>query len=74
MSNRKMFAGDKTIFVGHKKMLNIEQIAARLKDRRLSVVAEATGISYQTLLMIRDGHQKNPTLRIIQVLSRYLKK
>lgn len=55
-------------------LLTMAQIAARLKDRRLSVVAEATGISYQTLLMIRNGHQQNPTLRIIQTLSRYLTK
>ena len=53
-------------------MLSLDEIKARLSDRRLGVVADAIGISRQTLYTIMDGTNKNPTLRIIQGLSDYL--
>ena len=53
-------------------MLSLDEIRARLADRRLGLVADAIGVSRQTLYTIMDGTNKNPTLRIIQGLSDYL--
>lgn len=52
-------------------MLTLEQIRERLKDRRLTVVSEATEISHQTLWRIRD-EGGNPTQKTIEKLSNYL--
>jgi len=54
-------------------MMTIEQIKLALRDRRLSVVAKNTGISYGTLLAIRDNPDANPGIRILQVLDSYLR-
>jgi transcriptional regulator with XRE-family HTH domain len=54
-------------------MYSIEEIRSLLNDRKLSVVAENTGISYQTLLAIKNGTQTNPKLKTIQVLDSYLR-
>lgn len=55
-------------------MLTIDEIRDRLKDRKLSTVAEATGIHYNTLRSILRGDNKNPTLRVMSSLSEYLEK
>lgn len=52
-------------------MLTLEQIRERLKDRRLTVISEATEISHQTLWRIRD-EGGNPTQKTIKKLSKYL--
>ena len=54
------------------KMLKLEVIREMLKDRRPSLIAEATGISYPTVQSIRDGLNTNPTLRVLTALSDYL--
>jgi transcriptional regulator with XRE-family HTH domain len=41
--------------------LNIDQIREALKDRRLYVVAEKTGIAYSTLNRIMRGFSANST-------------
>jgi len=52
--------------------MTVEQIRQALADRRLSVVAEQTGISYGTLYNIREGKNDNPGAKIMQQLAAYL--
>lgn len=53
-------------------MLTLEQIKQQLQDRRLQMVADATGVHYNTLKTIRDEPSPNPTYRVIEQLSAYL--
>ena len=53
------------------KLLTIEQIKHKLHDRRLEVVALATGLHYNTLRYIRDTHQKNVKYETLEKLSIY---
>lgn len=53
-------------------MMTIEQIKKALADRRLIVVAKSTGISYGTLLTIRDNPETNPSLKTMLLLEKYL--
>lgn len=53
-------------------MLDLNQIVLLLKDRRLSVVAEATGLSVGTIAAIRDGKETNPKYGTLSLLSGYL--
>lgn len=53
-------------------MMEIEEIRRSLSDRRLDIVAEATGLSANTIGRIRDGKATNPTLKTLLVLSDYL--
>lgn len=52
-------------------MRDLETIAELLKDRRLSVIREATGISVSTLSNIRDRVGKNPLHSTMQKLEDY---
>lgn len=52
-------------------MKDLEEIRRKLKDRRLYMVAKATGVTYQTLLDIREGKTKNPTILTIEKLKGY---
>lgn len=54
-------------------MMSIEEIREALMDRRLIAVAEKTGVSYGTLLAIRDNPDANPGIRILQVLDSYFR-
>lgn len=53
-------------------MLTLEDIKRRLSDRRLSRVAEATGLHYNTVRNIAIGENKNPTYDVLKTLSDYL--
>ncbi len=53
-------------------MLSLEKIAEGLADRRLDVVAKATGVSRSTISRIRRGENVNPTIKVIKALSDYL--
>jgi len=53
-------------------MMTLEQIAEKLQDRRLDIVAQATGIHPNTLRAIRQGRQTNPTYSVLKALSDYL--
>ena len=55
-------------------MLEIEEIQRRLTDRRPSFVSLETGVSVGTIIAIRDGRQKNPTLSVMRRLSEYLER
>jgi hypothetical protein len=52
-------------------MLRLEEIVKKLKDRRLSTVAERTGMSYTTLWQIANGIQKSPKYKHVETLSDY---
>lgn len=53
--------------------MTIEQIKEALQDRKISVVAEKTGVHYTTIQRIRDGLVTNPSLSVYLALSEYLK-
>jgi hypothetical protein len=53
--------------------MTLNEIREALQDRRLSVIAERTGIHENTIRAIRDGKNTNPTLGVFSVLSDYLK-
>ena len=53
------------------QLLTIEQVKQKLQDRRLEVVALATGLHYNTLRYIRDTHQKNVKYENLEKLSIY---
>ena len=55
-------------------MLTRIEIKERLQDRRPNIVGDATGLSYGTIARIRDGHNTNPTLKVLQSLSDYFEK
>jgi hypothetical protein len=51
-------------------MLTLEQIRERLADRRLMVVAEKTGLHYNTVLAVRKG-KKSVEYQVVKALSDY---
>ena len=53
-------------------MMYLDEIRAMLADRRLSLVAEATGLHYNTVRAIRDDPEANPTYKAVKALSDYL--
>lgn len=53
-------------------MLTLEQIRAQLQDRRLTVIAERTGLHPNTLRDIRNNADCNPSHRVLSALSCYL--
>ena len=55
-------------------MLTLEQISEKLKDRRLGMISDATGLHYNTIKAIRDGDSKRPSHDTIKALSDYLSK
>jgi hypothetical protein len=52
-------------------MLTIEQIRLALKDRRISMVAAATGLHYNTIRFVRDKRTANPSYKVLKALSDY---
>jgi len=53
-------------------MMTIEAIRLALLDRRISMVAEATKIHYNTIRSLRDSKVANPSYRVLKALSSYL--
>lgn len=53
-------------------MLTLEEIKKALQDRRPGVVAEATGLHYNTVRDVRDNPETNPTYKVLLALSDYL--
>ena len=53
-------------------MLEPDMIRKKLADRRLSLVAEATGLHVNTISNVRDGKIDNPTYYVLRKLSDYL--
>lgn len=53
-------------------MMTIQEIRLALRDRRISMVAEATGLHYNTIKSVRDKTAANPSYRVLKALSDYL--
>lgn len=53
-------------------MNEYEWIKSALHDRRISIVAEKTGLSEPTIRAVRDNPDANPTLATLQALANYL--
>jgi hypothetical protein len=53
-------------------MMTLEQIQAALRDRRPRMVADATGLHYNTIREVRDNPKANPTYAVLRALSEYL--
>lgn len=56
------------------RLLTINEIRERLQDRRLDVVAVATGLHYNTVLYMKTGSAKGANITTIEKLSAYLLK
>ena len=54
-------------------MLTLEEIKDALRDRRLDIVSEKTGIHRATISRIRNDENANPTYAVIKTLSDYLR-
>lgn len=52
-------------------MLTLEEIRSRLADRKVRVVADATGVHHQTIYNVLDPNA-NPTHKTLKALSDYL--
>ena len=52
-------------------MLTVEQMIERLKDRRIRMVAKASGVSYQTIYNMVQG-KSLPSYETLVRLSNYL--
>lgn len=53
-------------------MMTLEEIRRRLKQCRIDLVSESTGLHYNTVRQIRDNADANPTYRVMRALERYL--
>ncbi len=53
-------------------MLTLEEIKAKLADRRLDAVAKATGLHVNSVARIRDGKNTDPKHSTLAALSAYL--
>ena len=56
------------------RILTLEEIAEGLKDKKLYVVAAATGLSFPTLKRLAEGKNNNCTMSTILAVSKYLTK
>lgn len=55
-------------------MLNVDKIQALLRDRRLDIIGDATGLHRNTLSAIRDGKNTNPSYETVCKLSDYFQR
>lgn len=51
----------------------LDDIARKLKSRKLNHVSTETGINTQTLGDIREGRMTNPTMKTMSALIQYFK-
>jgi hypothetical protein len=56
------------------RILTLEEIAEGLKDKKLHVVAAATGLSFPTLKRLAEGNNNNCTMSTVMAVSKYLTK
>lgn len=52
-------------------MLSVDSVKNQLKDRRISIVSEKTGLSERTITDIRDGKNTNPKINTLNALMTY---
>lgn len=55
-------------------MMTLEQVKEALRDRRIMVVAEATGLHYNTVRNVRDFPECNPSADTLRRLSDYFER
>ena len=55
-------------------MMTLNDIRIALQDRRIGLVAQATGLHVNTIRDLRDGENANPSYRVLAALSDYLEK
>lgn len=55
-------------------MITLRELKKLLADRRIPVIASATGISYHTIRDIRDNPDANPTYKILSGLNDYFER
>jgi len=53
--------------------MTLEQLARKLADKKLKIVAKRTGLHYNTLRGIKNDPDANPTLNVMKALSAYLR-
>ena len=53
-------------------MMTLQEIRSALGDRRLDLVAKATGLHANSIARIRDGKNLNPKHSTLVALSTYL--
>lgn len=53
-------------------MMTLEQVKCVLRDRKLRAVAEATGLSYDTVWRVASGRADRVSYETVRVLSDYL--
>jgi len=53
-------------------MLDLAQVRTLLADRKPKVVAEATGLSYDTVWRVQKGETRAVTYDVVKRLSDYL--
>lgn len=52
-------------------MMTLEEVREQLLDRRIDMVADATGLHYSTVCDVRSGKNDNPAYRTVKALSDY---
>lgn len=57
-----------------KSIVTLQDVRDALSDRRLTKVAEETGLKYQTVMEVANGKRENPTYETFMALVNYLKK
>lgn len=53
-------------------MLTVEQIKRSLQDRNLRIVAERSGLHYNTVRSIVRGEVENPSYETMRALVKYI--
>ena len=53
-------------------MMTLEELKLKLEDRNLKQVAKNSGVSYETVLTIATGKNKNPSYNSVLKLINYL--
>ena len=52
--------------------MTLEEIRAKLQDRRVRMVAAAIGVHHTTIYALRDDPHHIPTRRTVEAVSKYL--
>jgi len=55
-------------------MLTLDAIVARLQRMKIKIIADETGMCYDTIRRITYGYFKNPSYTTVKALSDYLLK
>lgn len=54
------------------KIWSLDAIRSRLKHHNLNAVAQASGVKYQTLLLLMKHDDRDPSYSTVKALSDYL--